>query len=124
DLKPDLIIGNKEENEQNDIEILSREFPVWMSDIKNLDDSLEMIYGIGAVINRTNAASALMHKINNQFLGFKTIKPKKRTLYFIWKKPLMAAGKDTFIDDMMTKCGFVNCMEKEKGRYPELDIEA
>lgn len=123
DLKPDLIIGNKEENEQKDIEILSKEFPIWMSDIKNLDEALEMIYGIGAIINRNNAASELMHKINTQFLGLKAIKPKKRTLYFIWNKPFMAAGKNTFIDDMLTRCGFINCAEKENGRYPEFDLE-
>jgi ABC-type Fe3+-hydroxamate transport system substrate-binding protein len=35
-LKPDLIIGNKEENERKDIEALEREFPVWMSDIRDL----------------------------------------------------------------------------------------
>jgi len=123
DLKPDLIIGNKEENDQNDIEILSKEFPVWMSDIKNLDEALEMIYGIGAVINRNNSASELMHKINSQFLSFKAMKPKKRTLYFIWNKPFMAAGKNTFIDDMMIRCGFINCAEKDNGRYPEYDLK-
>jgi ABC-type Fe3+-hydroxamate transport system substrate-binding protein len=32
DLKPDLIIGNKEENQKEDIEVLMKEFPVWMSD--------------------------------------------------------------------------------------------
>src|SRR3990172_8798295 len=33
-LNPDLIIGNKEENEQQQIEKLMKEYPVWMSDIK------------------------------------------------------------------------------------------
>jgi ABC-type Fe3+-hydroxamate transport system substrate-binding protein len=35
-LKPDLIIGNKEENERKDIQALEQEFPVWMSDIRDL----------------------------------------------------------------------------------------
>jgi ABC-type Fe3+-hydroxamate transport system substrate-binding protein len=35
-LKPDLIIGNKEENDRNDIQTLEKEFPVWMSDIRDL----------------------------------------------------------------------------------------
>ncbi|HMW97217.1 MAG TPA: helical backbone metal receptor, partial [Flavobacteriales bacterium] len=42
-LKPDLIIGNKEENERADIEALEREFPVWMSDIRKLEEALKMI---------------------------------------------------------------------------------
>ena len=35
-LKPDLIIGNKEENTKEDIETLREIAPVWMSDIFNL----------------------------------------------------------------------------------------
>jgi len=34
-LNPDLIIGNKEENEKDQIEELMQYFPVWMSDISN-----------------------------------------------------------------------------------------
>src|SRR6186713_2466973 len=40
-LKPDLIIGNKEENSKDDLAPLMEEFPVWMSDIGKLDDALK-----------------------------------------------------------------------------------
>ena len=46
DLNPDLIIGNKEENERGQIEELMQHFPVWMSDISDLDSALEMIKGV------------------------------------------------------------------------------
>jgi ABC-type Fe3+-hydroxamate transport system substrate-binding protein len=35
-LKPDLILGNKEENEELQIRRLQESYPVWMSDIHNL----------------------------------------------------------------------------------------
>src|SRR4051812_27183265 len=38
-LQPDLIIGNKEENDQKQIEELMLHYPVWMSDIKSLDQA-------------------------------------------------------------------------------------
>src|SRR5436190_20217614 len=38
-LQPDLIIANKEENTQEQLEILMSEFPVWISDIKTLEDA-------------------------------------------------------------------------------------
>ena len=50
-LRPDLIIGNKEENFKEDIEALEEIAPVWMSDIFTLDDSLEMINQLGSVLN-------------------------------------------------------------------------
>ena len=47
ELKPDLIIGNKEENTKLDIESLADRFPVWMSDVNSVDDALIMIKEIG-----------------------------------------------------------------------------
>src|ERR1700752_2974287 len=45
--QPDLIIANKEENLQHEIEALANEFPVWISDIKNLEDAYDMISSVG-----------------------------------------------------------------------------
>jgi ABC-type Fe3+-hydroxamate transport system substrate-binding protein len=41
-------------------------------------------------------------------------------LYLIWKDPYMAAGKATFIGDMLTRIGLVNSLVDHNGRYPEL----
>ena len=46
-LEPDLIIGNKEENEEQQINELMQHFPVWISDIKTLDDAYEMMSRVG-----------------------------------------------------------------------------
>ena len=46
-LQPDLIIANKEENVQAQVEELAKHFPVWVSDVNNLDEALEMITTIG-----------------------------------------------------------------------------
>src|SRR5882762_4893962 len=47
ELKPDLVIGNKEENERSQVEELMELFPVWMSDISDLDGAIDMIHGVG-----------------------------------------------------------------------------
>ena len=36
----------------------------------------------------------------------------------------MAAGKGTFIGDMLQRMGLKNCIEDEKGRYPNLTLES
>ncbi len=38
-MQPDLVIANKEENDQSQIEALEKIAPVWISDINNLDDA-------------------------------------------------------------------------------------
>src|SRR3978361_1062902 len=64
DLKPDLIIANKEENVQEQVEALAKEFPVWTSDINNLDEAIEMIKGIGRITGKIKEAENIGSSIN------------------------------------------------------------
>jgi ABC-type Fe3+-hydroxamate transport system substrate-binding protein len=119
-LSPDLIIANKEENERGQLEELMQYFPVWISDIYNLDDALEMITGVGSLVGRKEAALTLIRSISEKFSRMQIVQTGSRTAYFIWRKPYMLAGKNTFIDDMLQKCGLVNAFELE--RYPEVAV--
>ena len=49
ELKPDVVFANKEENNKGDIDELQKHFPVWTSDIKDLNDALNMIHQIGKI---------------------------------------------------------------------------
>jgi ABC-type Fe3+-hydroxamate transport system substrate-binding protein len=123
-LKPDLIIGNKEENTKSEIELLMNEFPVWMSDIANLEDSLQTITEIGALVNRSPEAAYLNHLIQVGFADLQSLavrkKINKRVAYLIWKDPYLFAGRDTFIDDILRKIGLINVVAKS--RYPEMAL--
>lgn len=115
-LQPDLIIGNKEENYQEGIELLQKKYPVWMSDIVTLDDALSMIFSVSEITGKQSSGASLVNQINNLF---KEIKPlKSSVLYLIWKKPWMGAGKGTFINSMLEIVGLKNVLQSE--RYPEL----
>jgi ABC-type Fe3+-hydroxamate transport system substrate-binding protein len=120
-LKPDLIIGNKEENEYAQINELQNEFPVWMSDIYNLKDAYKMISDIGELVNKKNEANVMLSKIQNSFSIIK--KHHKTVLYLIWKNPYMAAGKSTFIGNLLNEMGLMNVLETNDLRYPELSLE-
>lgn len=120
-LNPDIIIGNKEENEKEQIEELQRYFPVWMSDIFTLNDSLSMIKGIGSLLNKEVESEAIIQKIKTSFLKLPQI--NKRVLYFIWNDPYMVAGRHTFIGDVMSRLGLTNCIDVIDSRYPILTIE-
>ncbi|MFT4762128.1 MAG: ABC-type Fe3+-hydroxamate transport system substrate-binding protein [Paraglaciecola sp.] len=121
-LKPDLIIANKEENDQAQVEALAEKYPVWISDIKNLDDALDMINRVGALVGKPSEADILVENIQEKFANL----PKQPTLqtavYFIWREPYMVAGGDTFINEMMRFAGFKNLLEEQE-RYPEITLE-
>lgn len=120
-INPDLIIANKEENLSSDIKSLEKEFPVWVSDIHNLDDALDMISKIGTITDRQQQAGKITGQINQNFSNINSINGI-RTLYLIWKDPFMAAGCDTFINDMMRRCGMTNVLA-HKNRYPEITAD-
>lgn len=121
-LKPDLIIGNKEENERLQIEELAKNYPVWMSDITTLEDAYKMIVQVGQLVNKSQTAEFLVTQIKAQFKQL-TPSPKPcKVAYFIWHKPLMVAAKGTFINELLEKSGFEN-VYAHKERYPATSPE-
>lgn len=117
-LEPDLIIGNKEENEKSQIEELMMTYPVWMSDIYTLADALDMIEAIGALVDRRAKSLALANQIKKGFHGLSSITPRK-VVYLIWNQPIMGVGSATFIADILRWCGFENQLSSSS-RYPTL----
>ena len=123
-LNPDLIIANKEENDKAQIEALMKKYPVWVSNIKTLDDALQMVKQVGLIVNKSKEADLIADSIHHSFNGFKnnptnSIKGKS-VLYLIWRKPWMCAGNDNFINEMLLSMGLLNITTKKMGRYPEL----
>lgn len=153
DLKPDLIIANKEENVKEQIEALQKIAPVYVSDISTLEDALQMITDVGRLVGKDEKAKGLVLEIQARFDELKTINTQyskinaqtdavnlstnqpdqlsqptqaiqptqPKTAYLIWKDPYMAAGGDTFINNMMKRCGFENIFENVN-RYPQIEI--
>jgi len=119
-LKPDLIIGNKEENQKELIEALAEEFPVWMSDISTLEESFEMIKLVGELVDCGANADKIVAQATKGFLNLNS-SSKGTSVYLIWNNPIMTAGKGTFIDDMLRRIGLENLVLED--RYPELSEE-
>ena len=92
ELKPDLIIGNKEENTESDIEALSSDFPVWMTDVNNFDDALEMINDIGTVLRHENASKRLVEELKKSYKDVGMVGKGKKAIYLIWDEPTYLAG--------------------------------
>ncbi len=121
-LQPDFIVAAKEENERDQIEALAIDFPVFVSDIANLQDAYDAILKIGMITSCKSKSQALVGTIKQRFSQLPKPQQLRRALYFIWRKPYMVAGNDTFITQMMAAAGFENMVDTP--RYPELDAAA
>lgn len=118
-LKPDLIIGNKEENEKSQIEELQKEFNVWMSDIFNFDDAFKMIKSLGEIVDKKSRANEIIKQLTKTIPEIENIFSHQRVVYFIWNKPYMLAGANTFIHHVLNYAGLINAAEYLE-RYPEV----
>lgn len=116
-LQPDLVLGNKEENYREGIEILRQRYPVWVSDVADLAGALSMIRAIGELTGADIAADRMAGDIGKAFSQLRPHAPRS-VLYLIWRKPWMAAGRGTFIHNLLEQAGFKNVVETS--RYPAL----
>ncbi len=120
ELQPDLIICNKEENNEEIVETLAKKYPVWVSDIKNIDDAFYMMRSLAELLDVKNEAEDLLRKITLS-LNQKKIRHQYNCLYLVWRNPYMAVGCDTFINHMLQRAGFNNLIKEQ--RYPELNLD-
>lgn len=121
-LAPDLVIGNKEENDKADVERLEQEVPVWLSDVRDLNGALDMIHRLGAITGAEQRADDIASRIAARFHALTPRTPRRSVAYLIWRRPWMVAGGGTFINDMLERIGLDNVFgaseERSGQRYP------
>ena len=124
-LEPDIILCNKEENTEEMVLELEKIAPVHVSEIEDIEGSLELIRQYREIFGVKQEASKIEQSIKKEqekFQEFIKDKPEKKVAYFIWQKPYMVAGKNTFIDYLLRLNKFENIYAQEHTRYPQIGL--
>lgn len=119
-LKPDLIITNKEENEKIQVEELMHDHKVWVTDIENLEDNRIFLKQLGEILNREKLAEDFIQQTDQLFCTPEST--RKKVAYLIWRNPYMTIGNDTFIHAILHANGFENVFGDHK-RYPQINFD-
>ncbi len=125
-LRPDLIIAEKEENPREMVDALSEISPVYVTDVVDQGSAFEMIRKVGSLTGTSECATRLVSQIETDWNEMPQFSRKLRTGYLIWRKPWMAAGATTYIDDLLRTVGLDNVFSSGKPsgkRYPDFSIE-
>ncbi len=95
---------------------------------ETLDEVLEAIELTGTATGTGEAAQQLtgnmkdkMRVISDATAGL-SARERPKVFYVVWHEPLMAAGKDTFIDELITRAGGINIIDN-LSQYPTVDLE-
>lgn len=122
-LKPHLVLASKEENLKEDIEkLLEAGLFVWVSraeaplqafaELKELKSLLGLSDPKGLLKRATLAYERLKGSFSQ--------KMPIRVLCFVWRRPFMVIGQDTYAASLLEDAGFITPL---KGRYPEITQE-
>jgi len=120
ELQPDLIIANKEENNEDDVIALREICPVYVSDVKTVDDTRDLINSMGVLLQAEARANDLTKELDKALKQCKLL--TGTVAYLIWKDPYMTIGHDTYIHHMLETVGLHN-VYGDNTRYPKITIE-
>ncbi|PRX41056.1 ABC transporter substrate-binding protein [Salegentibacter salegens] len=123
-LKPDIILCNKEENTKEMVEKLEEVAPVHVSDIVKIEDAFELMNQYGKIFHKEALVETMVNSVRKKIAALQEQlkdKPVRKVAYFIWKKPLMVTGKDTFINELLKLNKFENVFAES--RYPETSLK-
>ncbi len=122
EIEPDLIIANREENRKEDVEALEKEYPVFLTDIKTIEEALLAIYELGKWCDAADPAEKLISQIQQEMENIPD-EPPLEVIYLIWKDPWMSVGGDTYINSVLRTWKLYNKFENDTTRYPPVVIE-
>ncbi|MGB9663740.1 MAG: ABC transporter substrate-binding protein [Ignavibacteria bacterium] len=126
ELKPDLIFLTVEGNTKELYDKLkSLGIQVYVTNPRDLNGILNTISNLGIILNRKQKADSLINSIKKSLNEISAMKFKKRKAIFVVSfSPLIIAGRNTFINEMMEKVNLENIApENSVSAYPIISRE-
>ena len=120
-LNPDLIIANKEENRKEDVQQLSKQVKVVVTEIDTVNEALEWIIKLGKLLQVEQGSEGIVTEIKHSMNDIPESR-SVRTAYFIWKDPWMTIRNDTYIHNVMSRYNLANIF-CDQTRYPTISYE-
>jgi len=120
ELKPDLIVANREENVRGQIEELAATVPVLVTDIVDVRTAWSELERVAEAVGCGAAGRAGVARIREAWGEPRPV--RGRVAYAVWARPWMVAGGDTYIHDVLRWWGWENVFGHET-RYPERPLE-
>ena len=126
-LDPTLVFANEEENRLEDVEALrAAGIEVHTSLPRRVDDVPGVIRAFGGLVDRVERADELARAVEDAAESARAAaagRPRRDVLVLIWREPWMAAGRDTFLSDLLETAGARNVLEDGGARYPRLTLD-
>jgi len=108
ELRPDLVIANREENRERDVARLrAAGIPVWVTYPRTVAEGVALVRELAELGAPPERAQPLVRGLEAAVARARAAAPARPTRVFcaIWKRPWRAVGADTYADDLLALCG-------------------
>lgn len=127
-LKPDLIVGWRSGNSQEDLDGLKRlGFPVFISEPGTVDDIVSLMERLGELTGRQtyslSQATAFRASFNASRETYST-RRQVRVFYQVWEQPIYTLNGDHVISQLISLCGGTNIFSDLKQLAPVVSLES
>lgn len=125
DLKPDLIFITVEGNTKEIFDKLkSLGIEVYVTNPRSINGIINSIKNISEVLDKKDTAEILIKFLNQRLKNIKSQNIRKHSAMFVVSlAPLMIAGSNTFINDILNYAGFENISPESISSYPVISRE-
>jgi cobalamin transport system substrate-binding protein len=126
-LKPDLVLGTPEANRRETADQLEHfGIPLYGVTAHTLDETLRSIEDLGKVLGQDETARKLVGQLRariDSVEGRVSSQPRPKVLFVVWYRPLITAGPQTFIADVIRRAGGTSISNDLRGDWPRLSLE-
>lgn len=121
--KPDLIIIYKGMHDSFVPSFDKYKIAYYMSDAQTVADVITDIKNIAVLTGHKKTGEKLAAKYESILSDVKTASPGPRVYWEVWYEPYMSAGKQSFINDIITRAGGTNIFGDVDQAYPIVSEE-
>ncbi len=125
--RPDLILANAEENRPEQWPALSEIAPVAVAYPRDVAGAVDEVRRTGRLVGAVGAGESIATAIEEECVAVRARTwPTRRCAYLVWRRPWIAAGRDTYVSALLAEYGFENVVpggDDPASRYPEVTLD-
>ncbi len=129
-LKPDLILLSAQANIKSlGMRLIKLDYTVYVDDTQTLDDIPGTLSDLGKLLDREKESQKAIKEYEQKLKEYSTTAEidsecSPKIIYLVWTRPIMAAGGDNFVNDLIQRAGCRNPASDLDERWPRLTIES